>query len=817
MRRLLLPPILALASVPSASISDSGRTDEFDYFTNNWNVVGLKDYSFGARVTPDNRILLGGKEGDADPKAARTVHVRFGRNLTLLSRQQGKLAYDGWMPIMEIAAADGPVQYKFSYWATPMPSVKDWRAAFDWPTEGENFLVWVRYKATNRSDKPVDAKVSAKLAGGSGSGDRSLDKTMAPGETVEGAARYTYFPVTDEQAAALEKEDDKIWLWRTVEYWRRFEKSAAAIHVPCRRATDALKAAHVCQMIANDHGEVRGGEGFYDEFYIRDGAYQVMELEEAGLWDAARKSVELYLPRQRPDGRFESQANQFDANGQAVWVLWQYYQITGDRAWLKRVYPAMCKAVVWTMEARREAPADSPFVGLLPAGVADGEMLWDGKHHIVGYDLWNLRGMLCTADAARVLGENFDERTWRAEAQDYRAAIDAAARRTGLKHFPPSWELVGTHWGNTETLWPTPLFEAEDERVNALINHVRREFSGGFVEGTIRWVGQMEPVIHPYMGAYTTMDNLARGKDEQVVEDFYWYLLHSTAAHAFPEGVYYMRRFAWGDTIPHVTGAGNYAIMLRHMLVHEAGDELHLLSAVPDWWLADGEEIKIERLPTHFGELNLTVRGTAKGVEVSFEPPKRNPPKRIVLHLPKSRPLMNRLAGIEVVTRSNQKQKWDFPTVVSKYLRSAPPISPPVNIESLATGKPATCSFAFPGMEAARANDGVVDTDSYWGTDVNRDKAAWWQVDLERPTQVGRVVVVGFFADKRSYGFTVEGSLDGNQWTMLADRRNNKALSTNKGYECKFKPREIQFLRVTMAANSANTGRHLVEVMAFKK
>jgi hypothetical protein len=74
--------------------------------------------------------------------------------------------------------------------------------------------------------------------------------------------------------------------------------------------------------------------------------------------------------------------------------------------------------------------------------------------------------------------------------------------------------------------------------VNALIRHVRTEFEGGFVEGAIRWVGPSDPVIHPYMGAYTTMADLIRNNDEQVVEDFYWYLLHSTAAHAFPEGIY---------------------------------------------------------------------------------------------------------------------------------------------------------------------------------------------------------------------------------------------------------------------------------------
>ncbi len=133
------------------------------------------------------------------------------------------------------------------------------------------------------------------------------------------------------------------------------------------------------------------------------------------------------------------------------------------------------------------------------------------------------------------------------------------------------------------------------------------------------------------------------------VEDFYWYLLHSTAAHAFPEGIFYEWRVAWHDRFPHVTGAANYALMLRHMLIHEAGHELHLLTAVPDGWLGDGQQIRVERAPTHFGEMNLLVRGTKEGVEIKLDPPRREPPKKIIVHLPQSRPLVGALEGVKVV------------------------------------------------------------------------------------------------------------------------------------------------------------------------
>ena len=649
--------------------------EPFDYFENSWSVIGLKDYARGTRITPDNKLMIGAAAGTGENEADKaSVQIRFGGNLEPLSRKQTKTLMDGWLPVVLVTAEDGPVRYEFTFWATPLPSVKDWEKAFDGPTEGENFLNWIQVRITNTGDVLVKAKLSIEQAG-----PYEKDKHPVPGLATifpldcslgKGGTETTCIAIPWEPVEGLslnQTESSRASLDQTVASWRGVMADAASIQVPCDKATQAYLAAHVCQLIASDHGELHGGEGFYDEFYIRDGAYQVMELEEAGLREPARKAIDVYTQHQRDDGRFESQKNQFDANGQALWTLWQYYKISGDRAWLEQVYPQMRKSCDWIQQARRTNPVDGPFAGLLPNAPADGESLWDGNHHIAGYDFWNLRGLLCTADAAKTLGKRDEADQWLNEADEYRKSIDAAWKRTGLPHFPPSWEKDGTHWGNTETLWPTPIFAAEDARVGALTDEVRTRHLGGFVEGTIRWTdGKVEPAIHPYMSAYTTMASLARGEDEKVVEEFYWYLLHSTATHAFPEGIFYKRRFAWSNTIPHVTGASNYALLFRHMLIHEQGDELHLLSAIPDWWLDDGKAIKVERAPTHFGLVNFEVQGTAQGVQLKFEPSWRQAPKKVVLHLPESRPIENP-AGVEAVTRPNQKMRWDFDTVVARY------------------------------------------------------------------------------------------------------------------------------------------------------
>lgn len=625
-------------------LSPANAEQPFDYFSNSYGVVGLKDYDTGVRIQPDNQFA--------------GIQIKVGRSLRPLTAEHKKTLLNGWMPIVVIKTEENDVTYESLIWVTPLPTVTDWQKAFDWPVEGEKYLLWTVVKATNTGKNQAEAKASIAT--------RDFTWTLAPGDSAKGVFRKPIGASGD-----FDAEDPDLWLRRTMEYWQGVRDKAPRIEVPDKKATDAFWAALAYQLISNDRGKYRPGEGFWDNYWIRDATYTEMQYEEVGMWDVVKKGFDYMFEWQQDDGRFDcaydgQQSPQYDGNGQAIWSFWQYYKISADRQWMTENYPRMRKAVDWILSARKRSDASAP--GLLPPAPADGENLWDGKHHIVGYDLWNLRGLLCAAEIARSLGKDDEADEMAKEAGLYRAAIDKAQEKTGLAYFPPSWEKDGTHWGNTETLWPVPIFEPNDPRVSALVKHLHQDFGGGFIEGVIQW-GQDKTIIHGYMGAFTIMATMRQGNHEQAVEDFYGYLLHTSSAHAFAELIDYQTRKARSDTIPHTWGGCNYALMLRHMLVDERGDELHLLSAVPDWWLEKGQEIRVEKAPTHFGDFTFIVRGTDAGVDVEIVKPGRTPPKRIVLYLPKSRPLVKPIEGVAVVVREDQKELWTYSRVISSYRR----------------------------------------------------------------------------------------------------------------------------------------------------
>jgi hypothetical protein len=641
--------------------------EPFDYFSNSWAVIGLKDYPDATRISPRAEFLLG------DKSACRLL---VGEGLAPLDSRVRKTLEKGYLPIVRYDfVLNGTVEYDIEAFACPLPALG--QAGYGWPLN-PNFLNLVRVTLRNRAGTsqaaafglnwknraPIAATgLPAGNAWAVTAGDVLIGTLAAPpgirvevaGDTLQIRAELAagrseaavlclpYHALEKpgaDSAIGLARLDFDEWKGRTSEFWEDLLGRGAKLEVPEGKVRESYLASLVYQFIGRDRGELHAGEGFYDEIYLRDGAYQAISLAQAGYLDEARESLAFFPRYQRENGQFLSHEGQLDANGYAVWALVEYGLLSGDTAWVEEQYPRVGKAVSFVRAARRtETDVASPFFGVLPKAPADGENLWAGSNHIVGYDWWNLRALQWAAEAAGRLGKAEDAAAFAVEFEDYRKAILRAIDRTGLPYIPPSYEKEGTHWGNLEAIFPTPLIDPEDRRLTATLDFVRESFGRGegakpgFIEGVMQWTPKTN-AVHPYMSLFVTNSHIVRGEQEKAVDGLYSFLLHSTSTHGFPEGVYYAKREAWGDTIPHLWAAALYVTTLRNMLVREEGQDLHLLSAVPAAWLEPGKKISLEKAPTRFGTVSLTVEAGKDAVVVRFSRPDRADPERVLIHLP---------------------------------------------------------------------------------------------------------------------------------------------------------------------------------------
>ena len=139
-------PLMIMALAGSLFTSNLLRAEEpFNYYYGNeFNTVGLKDYPHGTLITGLNTLVITGDRYSIHCDTSHaTVQISFGRDLTPLPATLTKTCLNGWVPIIQISGAeDGPVRYEFTIWATPLPTVKNWQEAYDWPAEDENLRSW---------------------------------------------------------------------------------------------------------------------------------------------------------------------------------------------------------------------------------------------------------------------------------------------------------------------------------------------------------------------------------------------------------------------------------------------------------------------------------------------------------------------------------------------------------------------------------------------------------------------------------------------------------------------------------------------------
>lgn len=134
-----------------------------------------------------------------------------------------------------------------------------------------------------------------------------------------------------------------------------------------------------------DYDTIKPGSYTYHHFWIRDAVIMMYALLLIGAKKAVRPIIERFTGLVRSSGLFLSQSGEWDANGQALWILAQYVRYTHDADIILRLRKQIERMLGWI---ERETQQNG---GVLPPGFSAEHLgpadwyLWD--------NFWSLGGL----------------------------------------------------------------------------------------------------------------------------------------------------------------------------------------------------------------------------------------------------------------------------------------------------------------------------------------------------------------------------------------------------------------------------------------
>ncbi|MEX2287673.1 MAG: hypothetical protein WD648_11330 [Planctomycetaceae bacterium] len=379
-------------------------------------------------------------------------------------------------------------------------------------------------------------------------------------------------------------------------------------------------------------GEVFAGPYTYKRFWFRDAAFLLHALLCAGLDERVERVLRSFPRRQRRNGFFYSQDGEWDSNGEALWIMARYCELTGrqpDEAWRQ----ALQRGGHWIGRRRVKDSHDVPHAGLLPAGFS-AEHLGPNDYYYWD-DFWGVAGLRSAATLLERLGDDASAANFRREADHFLDSIDQSLRRVAVGRnqngmpASPYRRMDSGAIGSLAAGYPLQLFAPDDRRLLDTADYLLRQC---FVDG-----GFFLDIIHSGINPYLTLhvaQVLLRAGDERFQN-----LVRSVAQFAsptgqWPEAVHPRTRGGCMGDGHHGWAAAEWVLMMRNCFVREEENQLVLASGIDPQWLDQPEPLQFGPAPTPFGPLTVEVRPRGSRVEVQWTAGWRGPVPEIEVRLP---------------------------------------------------------------------------------------------------------------------------------------------------------------------------------------
>ena len=466
------------------------------------------------------------------------------------------------------------------------------------------------------------------------------EKQLAPGQ--EYRALITFYQgdqasiQTGEKKAKSERD-------RAIKYWQNIDLPYDRMTVPDPAVQGLLDSCirniYQARELRNGQPAFQVGPTCYRGTWAADGPFILESITYLGRGKETRAGLQVQVDKDEGPGGVQFSKK----SGLRLWMIWRHAQLTGDWKWLENMWPKVEQNVNQIISYRRmtlDDPTQANY-GLMPPGFGDGGL--GGIHREYTNVYWTLAGLRATIEMAEKLKKQTLSK-WQAEYQDYWQVFDKARNRDKLTdsfgnvYVPVTMKGEQQQlpqrgaWAFLQSIFPGRIFDPDDKLMLGTLSMLDSNQQEGLIYGT----GWLPDGIWNYAASFYGHAHIWLDHGKKAAATLYAFGNHACPLLCWreeqnPQG---QKEHQVGD-MPHNWASAEFIRMVRHLLILERGDELHLLHGLPRAWTRPGNKTKMLEIPTSFGPLSLSLEMDGKGdlATVEITPPRRDPPKKIKVHL----------------------------------------------------------------------------------------------------------------------------------------------------------------------------------------
>jgi hypothetical protein len=474
---------------------------------------------------------------------------------------------------------------------------------------------------------------------------------VAPGASVLFEFTFPHSPISPARAQelALASWDNK--LGETKQFWQAKLEKAGKITVPEKRISEMLRAGllHLDLITYGNEPDatLAPNIGVYSPIGT-ESAPIVQFYTSMGRYDLAKRSINYFLDKQHDDGFIQNFGGYMVETGAALWTMGEYFRHSRDLEWAKIASAKILKScnylIDWRNKNKKPALKGRGY-GMIDGKVADPE---DHFHQFMlnGYAYLGLIRaveILESTDPGQASRIRQEAKEWKADIREsffHTMALSPVVPLgdgTWCPTAPPWADSIGLRalYLKNETFWSHGTFGVSDAMlgpmylvfcevldVNEPVSRQLLDYHSElfFQENAAfsqpyysrhNWVQARLGMTKPFLSTY--YNTFAALADRETYT--FWEHLYRVSAHKTHEEAWFLMETRW-------------------MLYMEEGKTLKLFSNIPRNWMEDGKQIKLDKVSSYFGLMDVHAQVNQGRVDVSINCADNRKPERVVIRLP---------------------------------------------------------------------------------------------------------------------------------------------------------------------------------------